>query len=304
MRCSVIETRPACHPDDMPNIIDLGERAVEALVTRISGPVAAALAVFLYAGIGLALPLALHTSVGGLVELNIVGTSLAGLVILAWLAVRVEGGRRRHLVEWTTDIRLLDSTEFEWLVGEVFRREGWTVRETGRSDAPDRNIDLDLSLNGKRHIVQCKRWQSWQVGVDEIREFMGTLLREGLTGPEGIFVTLRGYTTQARTEAEQAGVTLLDGSELFARVVNVRRPEPCPDCQRPLVRTTGGAHRQARSRGLRVHRPRRRRAAQRQLPHAVLQRGNKARWPLGLRSSRTAPYRGEYRHLVGRLAIA
>jgi hypothetical protein len=36
------------------------------------------------------------------------------------MAVRVEAGHRRHLVEWTTNLRHLDAAEFEWLVGEVF----------------------------------------------------------------------------------------------------------------------------------------------------------------------------------------
>ena len=219
----------------MSKVGEFAERAVEAAVRRISGPVAGGLAIVFYAGIGLALPLALHRSVAGLVELNIVGTSLAGLVLVAWLAVRVEAGHRRHLVEWTTNLRHLDSTEFEWLVGEVFRREGWKVRETGRQDGPDGNIDLELSRNRQRLIVQCKRWTSWSVGVEDIRGFAGTLLREGLAGRAGIFVTLSDYTPQARAEAKKTGVTLLDGRELFARVENVRRPEPCPECQKPMM---------------------------------------------------------------------
>jgi hypothetical protein len=215
-------------------IDDLSERWVEVLATRISGPEAIGTALFCYLGIGLALPLALHLSVGGLVELNLLGTSLAGLVVIAWLGVRVEAGRRRHLLEWTTELRHLNSTEFEWLVGELYRREGWTVVETGRPDEPDGNIDLELSQNDRRRIVQCKRWTSRLVGVDQIRQFLGTLLREHLTGEDGIFVTLSDFTSQARLEAHEAGLTLLDGSELFARVENVRRPEPCPECQTPM----------------------------------------------------------------------
>lgn len=82
----------------------------------------------------------------------------------AWTSagLRRREGNARHLVEWTTDIRLLDSTEFEWLVGELYRREGWAVDHVGRSDGPDGNIDLVLTRGRERRIVQCKRVVSSQ----------------------------------------------------------------------------------------------------------------------------------------------
>jgi hypothetical protein len=215
-------------------LIDVSERVVTAAVARLSGRVAGGAALFFYAGIGLVLPLALNRSVLGLVELNILGSSLAGLTIVAWLTVRIEAGHRRHLVEWTTNLRLLDAAEFEWLVGEVFRREGWKVRETGRQYAPDGNIDLELSRRDRRVVVQCKRWTAKAVGVDDIRAFAGTLLRKGLVGPGGIFVTLSNFTPQALSEAKDTGLTLVDGRELFTRIENARRIEPCPECHRPM----------------------------------------------------------------------
>lgn len=38
------------------------------------------------------------------------------------------------------------------------------------------------------------RWQSWSVGVDEIRKLEGTLMREGLSGDAVILVTLSHFT--------------------------------------------------------------------------------------------------------------
>lgn len=219
----------------MSRSVDLLERNIMVVVSRISGPVAAAVSLLLYAGIGLALPLFLQWSRAGLVEANITGTALAACVSLGWLSARVEAGHRRHLIEWTTNLRLLSASEFEWLVGEVFRREGWKVRETGRSDGPDGNIDLELSRGGRREIVQCKRWVSWSVGVDEIRGFGGTLLRENLEGSAGTFVTLSDFTEQARAEARRIGMTLIDNRELFSRVEKVRRNEPCPLCEKPMI---------------------------------------------------------------------
>ena len=110
-----------------------------------------------------------------------------------------------------------------------------TVREAGGQGTPDGNIDLELVRDDQRRIVQCKRWTSWRVGVDEVRGFAGTLLRKGLPGHAGVFVTLSKFTPQAFAEAKEMGFELLDGRKLFARIEDVRRAEPCPECQLPMT---------------------------------------------------------------------
>jgi hypothetical protein len=181
------------------------------------------------------LPLALHWSQLNLVSANVIGVSGAAMISVGWLIAQVQAANRRRLVEWTTNLRLLSAEEFEWLVGEVFRREGWTVRETGQQAGPDGNIDLELSKNRERRCVQCKRWTARLVGVDQIRGFGGTLLREKVNGSDGIFVTLSDFTPQAHEEAERIGLTLIDGRELYRRVEQVRRVEACPICHKPMV---------------------------------------------------------------------
>ena len=210
---------------------DLYDQAMRGLVSRVSGRSIAVIAVLSYAGLGLALPLSLSWSVPWLVDANVIGTVLAGSACLGWLGIQIQARDRRHLIEWTTDLRRLDSAEFEWLVGELFRREGWTVTESGRRDGPDGNIDLALVKDGTRRIVQCKRWTSWVVGVDDIRGFAGTLLREGMVGRAGVFVTLSEFSAQARAEAARTGIALVDNQDLYSRVEKARRVEPCPVCQ-------------------------------------------------------------------------
>lgn len=219
----------------MKRFDDAFERLIFAFAKRASGRTVAIVALLLYGGIGLVLPLALGWSISWLVSANILGTTFAGVLILVWLVVRFQARERRNLVEWTTDLRLLDGAEFEWLVGEVFHRDGWTVEETGRQDGPDGNVDLRLTKGGKTVIVQCKRWVAYLIGVDQVRAFAGTLLREGLPGASGIFVTLSDYTEQARAEAKDLGLTLLDKRDLYARVERVRRNEPCPTCRSPML---------------------------------------------------------------------
>jgi hypothetical protein len=211
------------------------DRVLFGLVRRSSGRAIAAVALVLYPGIGVLLPLALSWSPAYLVAANITAVCLAASVTLAWFGLQVQLLNRRHLVEWTTDLRLLDSEEFEWLVGELFRRDGWTIEETGRRDAPDGNVDLRLRRGDERRIVQCKRWTTQLVGVDLIRTFAGTLLREGLTGRDGVFVTLTAFGSQAEAEARSMGMTLVDNRALYAQAERARRTEPCPKCQAPMV---------------------------------------------------------------------
>ncbi len=158
------------------------------------------------------------------------GVAFGFVVVVGALISQVQAADRRHLLEWTTDARLLAADEFEWLVGELLRREGWDIEETGREGMPDGNVDLRIQRAGRERLVQCKRWTSRSVGVDEVRKLAGTLLREGLPGDVGLFVTLSDFTEPATAEAAAIGIELLDGRTLLRRIESVRNSEPCPTC--------------------------------------------------------------------------
>lgn len=125
---------------------------------------------------------------------------------------------RRHLLEWTTHLRVLSATEFERLVGELLRREGWHVEETGREDAADGNVDLRIRKHEREVVVQCKRWTSKPVGVSEVRELAGTVAREQLPRGGGMLVTLSHFTGQAIEEAAQLELELVDNRDLCERL--------------------------------------------------------------------------------------
>ena len=211
------------------------DHALIPFVTRVPGWVVAAVALALYPGIGLGLPLILGSPTNWLISINLIGVIAASVIVIGYLGVLVEAKDRRHLIEWTTDLRLLTAAEFEYLVGELFRREGWQVTETGQHDGPDGGIDLMLTRDGERRIVQCKRWTSWRVGVDDVRAFAGSLMAGGASGADGIFVTFSDFTEHARAAAKKTGMTLLDRADLFDRIERVRRQEPCPICQEPML---------------------------------------------------------------------
>lgn len=94
------------------------------------------LALLSYAA-GLIVPIALDLPLMNLVAYNLVGACVAAVLGLGWFFVQIEARDRRHLFEWTTELRLLSSAEFEWLTGELFRREGWKIREVGRPGTAD-----------------------------------------------------------------------------------------------------------------------------------------------------------------------
>ena len=218
------------------------EQSVSAACESLPGPLAACLVLAFYPGLGLVVPVAFGAPVAWLAAMNVCGVSIAFAIAVAWLEPRLNSVYRRHLLEWTTDLRQLSATEFEWLVGEIFRRDGWAVRETGRADAPDGNVDLELHRGDERRIIQCKRWTSRVVGVDEIRKFAGTLLRERLPGESGVFVTFSDFNSDARAEAKAIGLTLIDRPALLTRLDEVRHGPACPECRRPmrLVRSRQG----------------------------------------------------------------
>ena len=49
--------------------------------------------------------------------------------------------------------------EFEMLVGEAFRLQGYRVIETGGGGA-DGGIDLVLFKGSEKFLVQCKQWKA------------------------------------------------------------------------------------------------------------------------------------------------
>jgi len=107
--------------------------------------------------------------------------------------------------------------EFEQLVGETFRRKGYTVIEKG-GNGPDGGVDLVLHLGTDKYLVQCKQWKAINVGVTVIREFFGVMAAEGAAG--GFVVTSGSYTAEAKAFAEGRNIQLVDGALLKRWISN------------------------------------------------------------------------------------
>lgn len=180
-----------------------------------------------------------------------------GLAILCLLAAgfsALQGMSRRKLLDNQAGIQSILSLswrEFEQLVGEAFRRQGYDVAETGGGGA-DGGVDLVLLGHGETVLVQCKRWRERQVGVDKVRELFGVVTAEGAN--RGILVTSGNFTNDAQSFKVGKPLTLVDGPALAELVRDVQKSTPttapkpantppatqpaCPLCGNPMILRT------------------------------------------------------------------
>jgi restriction system protein len=154
-------------------------------------------------------------------------------------------------------VRGLSWQDFERLIGEAFRQRGYSVAERGGSGA-DGGVDLVLTRDRERYLVQCKHWRASNVGVPVVRELYGAMAAEGAVG--GFVVTAGRFTAEAKAFASGRNVELIDGGELNQLLGAVRLtevanrpvegaaprsysapsagPPACPRCGQPMVERT------------------------------------------------------------------
>ena len=105
--------------------------------------------------------------------------------------------------------------EFEVLVGEGFRLQGYEVTETGGGGA-DGGVDLVLRKDREKYLVQCKQWKAFKVGVTVVRELYGVMAAHGAAG--GFVVTSGRFTDEAKAFADGRNIRLVDGPKLFGMI--------------------------------------------------------------------------------------
>lgn len=105
--------------------------------------------------------------------------------------------------------------EFEVLVGEAFRLQGYRVSEHG-GVGPDGGIDLVLSKGSEKFLVQCKQWKAFKVSVTVVRELYGVMAAKGAAG--GFVVTSGRFTEDATAFASGRNIQLIDGDLLHGLI--------------------------------------------------------------------------------------
>lgn len=102
-------------------------------------------------------------------------------------------------------------SEFEVLVGEYFRRQGFTAVDNG-GGGPDGGVDVLLKKGADRYLVQCKHWRALRVGVQLVRELYGVMAAQRVAG--GFVVTSGEFTPEARSFAAGREIELINGKTL------------------------------------------------------------------------------------------
>lgn len=151
--------------------------------------------------------------------------------------VRTEGSAALSAMSWR---------EFEALIAEAFRQQGFTVAENPTGGA-DGGVDLVLRRDSRLYLVQCKHWRRSSVGVAVVRELYGVVTARGAKG--GFVVTSGTFTIEARSFAAQCKLQLIDGAALQTMVSGVGRSSndsasigrgarQCPTCGRDMALRT------------------------------------------------------------------
>lgn len=145
----------------------------------------------------------------------IVGACLGGMARIA----------QRELLLRTTstmdELRRLGWRDFEYLVAALLEAEGWKVHHTGR-DEPDGGVDVTAVRDRKKWIIQCKRWDREQVGVNAIRELKGLTSRNDAHGV--MLFTIGEFSRPAWKEFEDDEcVVMVEGGEVLRRLETIRR---------------------------------------------------------------------------------
>ena len=122
----------------------------------------------------------------------------------------------------------LDPYEFERVVAEYYRREGYKVEHCGGSGRFDGGIDLKMHRDSEYVIVQCKRENAYQVTHNVGHELLGVLLTE--KADRAIVVNTGEFTPYAiETATREPRLELIDGDRLREMLPEYAQPVPAPE---------------------------------------------------------------------------
>ena len=138
-------------------------------------------------------------------------------------------------------IKQLSWQEFEKLVAEAYERLGHQVAVNSQQGA-DGGVDLLLRKDGKKILVQCKRWKTSSVGAAIVREMYGLLTHHGADAVK--IVCIGEFTKDAQAFAQGKAIELVSGADLVRLIRSVqtvpRDTAAAPPAAVPVAVTTHG----------------------------------------------------------------
>jgi len=113
-------------------------------------------------------------------------------------------------VQRLSELHEMDPHQFEVFVGSVFRELGYEVSATPVTG--DQGVDLFVKKDGRRSIVQVKRYAG-TVGQPVVRDLYGAMLHH--MADSAFLVTTGHFSARAEAWASNKAIELVDGMELL-----------------------------------------------------------------------------------------
>jgi len=115
----------------------------------------------------------------------------------------------RYLSSGMSSIDMMEGVEFEEFLKYLYEELGYRAELTQNSH--DKGVDLILYKDGKKGIVQAKRYKG-SVGIDAVREIVTAIK---IVGADYAYVVTNSRLTSGAVEAARANdVMLIDRTEL------------------------------------------------------------------------------------------
>ena len=139
---------------------------------------------------------------------------LAFLAVFTIIKLFIKKSKIHKQSRWRTDRELLNwlrglkPWEFERYIAELFTKLGYKTIVTG--GGYDRGVDVVAEKDGLKHYIQCKKYITAVVGVNEIRDFYGTIA-DHLAQAKGYFITTNKFTLEAEKFSGDKPIELIDG---------------------------------------------------------------------------------------------
>lgn len=141
-----------------------------------------------------------------------------GVVGIIVLMVIIQQKRAERLKRsGIAEIDKMDGVQFEHYLGHLFRSQGYRAEVT--KAAGDYGADLVISKDGKRIVVQAKRYKK-NVGLKAVQEVQGAKAHYRANG--AWVVTNSNYTEQAYQLAKSNGVRLIARDELVEMLLAMK----------------------------------------------------------------------------------
>lgn len=116
---------------------------------------------------------------------------------------------------WSLNLlREIEWHRFEELCAAYWREAG--MISTTTPFGADGGVDIELKqsdADAPDALVQCKAWNTVQIGVKPVRELLGVLTARNVS--RGIFMTTGTFTTDAAEFAQGTSLELIDGRGLM-----------------------------------------------------------------------------------------